>query len=132
MVDNKTLVVVKNLHCEYKTNPLGIDMQQPRLSWQLVAQERGVAQTAYQVQVAESLEALDTQDLLWDSGKVVSGESIHHPYEGPSLTSGQRCYWQVRIWEGQDSPSEWSQAAFWEMGLLAPADWQATWIQPDL
>ena len=28
-------------------------------------------------------------------------------------------------------PSEWSEPANWEMGLLEPDDWQALWITPD-
>ena len=29
-------------------------------------------------------------------------------------------------------PSPWSAPAWWEMGLLEPADWKASWIEPDL
>ena len=29
------------LRCEYRENPLGIDVRAPRLSWQLDSQERG-------------------------------------------------------------------------------------------
>jgi alpha-L-rhamnosidase len=123
---------VANLRCEYQVNPLGIDVRRPRLSWQLTSTLHGALQTAYRVWVAESPEALRAEDLLWDSGKVPSGESIHRPYGGPDLESGQRCYWQVRVWDGDDVPSQWSAAAFWEMGLLDAADWQAAWIQPDL
>ena len=33
-------VTVKNLRCEMLTNPLGIDVQQPRFSWQLESKQR--------------------------------------------------------------------------------------------
>ncbi len=122
-----------HLRCEYKENPIGIDVLKPRLSWQMTSPGRGAKQTAYQIVVAGSPAGLEAAGgHLWDSGKVSSGESIHRPYEGPPLASSQRYYWKVRVWDGDDQPSAWSEPAFWEMGLLSPADWQAAWIQPDL
>ncbi|MFL7811977.1 MAG: family 78 glycoside hydrolase catalytic domain, partial [Anaerolineae bacterium] len=123
---------VTNLRCEYKDNPLGIDVSRPRLSWQIVADGRDAAQSAYQIRVAGSEAALDNGDLLWDTGKVASDASIHRPYDGPPLRSGQRCVWRVRAWDGDDQPSTWSESGSWEMGLLAPTDWQAAWITPDI
>ena len=52
------------------------------------------------------------------------------PYDGSALHSGQRCTWRVRVWDGNDQPSAWSEPAWWEMGLLHPIDWQAHWIEP--
>ena len=45
-------VRVDNLRCESLVDPLGIDVAQPRLGWQLRSQQRGQRQTAYQVLVA--------------------------------------------------------------------------------
>ena len=50
---------VDDLRCEYLHEPLGIDEPQPRLSWTLKSQQRGQRQTAYQVLVASSPEALE-------------------------------------------------------------------------
>ena len=47
-----------DLKCEYKTNPLGIDTEIPRLSWVLKSAQRGQKQTAYQILVASSREKL--------------------------------------------------------------------------
>jgi len=47
------------LQCEYRTNPLGIDVTQPRLFWQLQSDERSQTQTAYQILVASSAELLE-------------------------------------------------------------------------
>jgi alpha-L-rhamnosidase len=119
---------VTRLRCEYLTNPLGIDVKQPRLSWELRDERRGARQTAYQIQVASSQAALDQAD-LWDSGQVTSDQSIHVRYEGAALGSGQRAWWRVRVWDADGQPSEWSEAAWWEMGLLDRSDWQAEWLQ---
>jgi alpha-L-rhamnosidase len=121
------------LRVEYKENPVGIDSRKPRLSWLMLAPGRGAAQSAYQIRVAPTLLALRTgKYLVWDSGRVTSGESIHHPYEGPSLQSGRRYHWQVRVWDRGGRPSEWSEPAYWEMGLLEASDWKASWIEPAL
>ncbi len=124
---------IARLKCEYKTNPLGIDVLQPRLSWQSISGERGWRQHAYQIRVAHSPAALNQgKDLIWDSGKVASAESLHRVYTGPPLQSGKRYFWQVRVWEAEDQPSTWSETSWWEMGLLQPQDWQASWIEPGL
>ena len=46
-----------NLRCEYLSNPLGIDVPQPRFSWVLEHSARGEMQTAYQVLVATRAES---------------------------------------------------------------------------
>ncbi len=39
-------VSVKELRCEYRVNPLGIDVVRPRLNWILQSSQRGQKQTA--------------------------------------------------------------------------------------
>ncbi|MDZ7317946.1 MAG: glycoside hydrolase family 78 protein [candidate division KSB1 bacterium] len=126
-------VGLANLRVEYQVNPIGIDVLIPRLSWEIVSDERNVRQTAFQVRAAaEAAHLTAGKNLLWDSGKIASEQSIQIEYQGPALKSGQRIYWQVRIWDEKDRASNWSKAAFWEMGLLSPNDWKASWIEPNL
>jgi alpha-L-rhamnosidase len=117
------------LRCEYLTDPLGIDAEKPRLFWQLSDSRRGARQSAYQVLVAINLDGLagDRGD-VWDSGKIDSDQSAHVVYQGTPLKSGQRCFWKVRTWDAKGQVSDWSQTAFWEMGLLKKQDWHAKWI----
>ena len=120
--------------CESMIEPLGIDTLKPRLSWVMQShdqglQVRGEHQTAYQVLVASSEKLLnEDQGDLWDSGKVLSDQSIHIDYAGLPLISKQRCYWKVRVWDRKKNPTEWSRLSTWEMGLLSPQDWQAQWL----
>ncbi len=124
-----------NLRCEYRQNPLGLDVAQPRLSWVLEAPpgSRGVFQSAYQVLIASTQEKLAAgQGDLWDSGKVASDHTIHVAYAGRPLQSRMRAWWKVRVWDKDSQPSEWSAPATWTMGLLQSSDWQAKWIaDPD-
>ena len=119
------------LTCEYSKNPAVVDEFRPRLAWINKADpyvnERGQKQTAWQIRVASSLENLEQSD-LWDSKKVVSDQSFRVEYAGKPLGSRQECWWQVRVWDRDDRVSAWSAPAFWRMGLLDPADWQAEWI----
>ncbi len=122
----------RRLRCEYLVDPLGLGETSPRLFWQLSDPRRGARQSAYRVMVAGSPELLEAEDPdLWDSGKVRSGRSTHVEYEGAPLTSRQRCWWRVRTWDHEDSPSPWSDVAAWEMGLLERTDWVARWIGRD-
>ena len=119
----------QNLRCEYQVSPLGIDVLQPRLSWVVNDSRRGAVQTAYQILVAGSEEALrkDEGD-VWDSGKVKSDQSVHVRYSSTPLESGKRYYWKVRTWDREGQASPYSQVTWWEMGLLNPDDWQAQWV----
>jgi alpha-L-rhamnosidase len=122
-------IEVGDLRCEYTVDPLGIDVTRPRLSWIFASARRGDEQTAYQVLVSSSEDGLDTNEGdLWDSGKVLSSRSTQVPYEGRYLSSRQRCYWKVRVWNKEGHLSRYSKAASWEMGLLSPTEWKARWI----
>jgi alpha-L-rhamnosidase len=125
-------LAVKNLRCEYKVDPLGIDVKKPRLSWELVSAERGVLQTSYEIRVAVSEADLAKGNVIWDSGKQASDESIQVEYGGPALESRRIYYWQVRVADNHRHLSEWSKTAHWEMGLLESANWKGKWITPNL
>jgi alpha-L-rhamnosidase len=126
------VVMPTGLRCEYRVEPVGVDVREPRLSWKLVASPpgaRGVRQSAYQILVASSPELLakDKGD-VWDSKKISSDDTVNVPFDGNPLVSRQELFWKVRVWAGGQKPSGWSEAAHWEMGLLNPEDWQAKWI----
>lgn len=127
------MVTVTNLRCEYRANPLGLDIVPPRLSWQLQSDRRGARQTAYRIiAAADKRAARNEQSILWDSGKTKSDQSIHIPYAGEPLASGQRVWWKVRVWDEYDQPTAYSALAWWEMGLLNRDDWQGQWIGASL
>jgi alpha-L-rhamnosidase len=124
-----------DLKCEYLTNPLGVDVKQPRLSWKLKATDdkaRGQAQSAYRILVASSEKLLaNNKGDLWDSGVIKSDQSNLVIYNGSALSSGMRCYWKVIVRDNNGILSDWSKPARWTMGLLNKSDWKAKWIGAD-
>jgi alpha-L-rhamnosidase len=125
----RTSLEVARLRCEYRVNPIGLDIARPRLSWTVESAERSQRQIAYQVLAASSAELLswDKGD-LWDSGKVISDQTAQVEYQGKPLLSRVAVWWKVRVWDMHGKPTRWSSAAQWRMGLLNPGDWQAQWI----
>jgi len=117
---------VMDLRCEYLSNPVGIDVAQPRFGWKLdpVGVSRGLKQSAWQVVVETASGAP-----LWDSGKVGSEDSVNRSYAGKALQSSQDCRWKVRVWgrDGQEGP--WSEPARFVTGLMDPKDWKGSWIR---
>jgi len=125
---------VAALRCEQDADPLGVDVPHPRLGWTLQSAERGQVQTAYQVLAATAPDLLtrDEGD-LWDSGKVISDETLGVLYTGEALKSSQEVFWKVRVWDRRGHASAWSAVATWTMGVLAPTGWSACWItDPEL
>jgi len=118
-----------HLRCEYRENPLGIDAQAPHFSWRADNTERNWTQSAYQILVSSTADNLKNGNAdIWDSGKQTSSESAGIPYGGPPLQSRKRYYWTVRTWDANAQPSQSSETAWWEMGLLQKSDWAAKWI----
>ena len=119
---------VANPRCEYRVNPLGLDVAHPRLSWELVSEQRGVKQLTYHILVASSSELLaENKGDLWDSGIVQSDQSIQIKYAGKALNSGTHCYWKVMV-QTTDGAAAESAVSYWSMGILNPDEWQAKWI----
>jgi alpha-L-rhamnosidase len=123
-----------NLICEYKVNPIGIDVLNPRLSWMLSSgpEDRNVIQTAYQVQVCLDEPTFTGSNLVWESGKIISDQSTQLVYNGLPVASLKRYYWRIKYWDNKGRVSKWSQPSFWEMGLLKSTDWKAKWIEADI
>ena len=124
-------ISIQNLRCEMLVNPLGIDVKEPRLSWQLNSSQRNVQQSAYEIIVSSSKEKLLKNDGdVWVSGKLNGTRSIHIKYAGKELQSGKEYFWKVKSLTNKGEAA-WSEAASWSMGLLNKNDWKAKWIGYD-
>jgi alpha-L-rhamnosidase len=119
-----------SLRCEQKENPTGIDTREPRFSWKWKSNKSNLRQSAYEIRVSENRESMiKGKNLYWNSGKVMSDESVYRPYQGQALKSGQRLFWQARAWDQNGKATPWSAVQVFQMGLLDSADWQASWIK---
>jgi alpha-L-rhamnosidase len=109
---------------EQLADTLGIGKPAPRLSWQIKTTVRDWRQQAYEIRA----DATDGAT-LWTSGIVRSDASVLVAWPGPPLRSRERVAVRVRVWgTGDAQPSEWSEPATIETGLLDPEDWEAGFI----
>lgn len=106
-----------DLKTEYLVNPLGIDIPEPCLFWKC---EGGITQSAYQIKAT-------VDGKPYNTGKIASSAMTLVPFKA-KLVSRSCVTWQVRLWDEQDKPGEWSEEAHFEMGLLDQDDWRASWI----
>ncbi|TAG12139.1 MAG: alpha-L-rhamnosidase [Sphingobacteriia bacterium] len=117
------------LSCEYLQNPLGIDITQPRLSWNLSSVQRGDYQTGYEIMVSSAQNA--DRILLgdcWTTGKINSTQSLHIIYEGKPLQPFTKYYWRVKWYDKNGVASAWSAAASFETAALKQHHFSAKWI----
>ena len=114
-------VAVTNPRCENLREPLGIDTDRPRFSWQLESDEKNVVQTGYEISVRSD------RGELWNSGRVESAEQLWITYGGKPLRSNEHCTWQVRVFTNRGD-SGWSQEQQFSTGLLGESKWSGRWI----
>ncbi len=117
---------VDALQCRNLTNPEGIDY--PLLSWKITSPLEGTVQTAWEVEVASSEKLLVRGKAdLWRSGQQHSDEQFDIKPDCP-LQDATPYYWRVRVWDNFGNVSSWSQPAYFSIGLLSEASWDAKWI----
>ncbi len=113
---------------EYAENPININTKHPRFSWIVSSPERNQVQSAYQLMVATSIYLLShNHPDLWNSGKVISNETIQHEYGNNNLRSNSVYYWKVVFWDGNGHRYESAIEKF-ETAFLNNGDWSANWI----
>lgn len=91
------------------------DLVSPTFSWQLRSLPQ---QSAYRVVVSATAEG--TGD-VWDSGKIESAQQTDVAYGGPALSSSQRYYWTVQVWDGADKATGWAEPSWF--GTSPGATW---------
>jgi len=105
--------------------PLALGAATPRFSWRLSGSR---PQAAYRITVARSAADLSApRDLVWDSGKVASGQSFDIAFDGPAAAPRQVFWWRVEAWDDKGARAV-GRPARWETGLLSASDWNAAWL----
>lgn len=125
-------VYVSSLKTEGMKNPLGLDVEKPRLSWKTtVGAGNNIKQTAFHIMVASTAEKLSRNEAdIWNSGKIKSDKQLWINFDGTTLRSNQQLFWKVKVWTNKGE-SQWSETAMWSMGILNETEWKAQWIGLD-
>lgn len=113
-------IEIINLRSEYTETPLGIDVTNPRFSWQMTSEKAGCYQTAYQIIVVD-----ENGQKVWDSSKKQSDISLNIKYAGTPLKPSLRYNWQVFVWD-QDHKKHEAQS-FFETGLMNSGPALSAW-----
>ena len=127
---NKSVLKLESLKCEYQISPRGVEKDQPFLSWQIKASaKRNVGQSSYRIIVVESNNIpSENKPFFWDSGVVPSSQSVNVKYNGKPLESAKKYYWKVQVQDKKGSKSEFSEWASFETGILKEEDWISKWV----
>jgi len=126
--ESSSFLSVNQLKCNNLTDPEGTGSY-PEFSWIPVSGTKGEKQTSFQLILDSNIKTLKAESkCYWNTGKV-SSESTWIKYSGPELKSGTRYFWKVRLWNKNDTISEWSIPASFITGLSEQEDWSgAKWI----
>lgn len=119
---------IYDLCVQYQENPIGID-ESPVFSWKMQSNQEGAKQKAYQIILTDKEQSAQNGQVVWDSGKVETSESVAIPYEGLPLASETRYQIDLTVWTSDDRELKPFDEAFFETGILSD-DWEdAKWIQ---
>ena len=122
------MLEIYDLKTEYLNNPVAIDVKNPRFSWKLRSDGRGVMQKSYHI-----IAVCDGR-VIWDSGVFISGDTQRVHYSGQALVSRQQVSWNVSIVasdeDGNEERATGGPVSF-SIGLLEPSDWLCKWIEPE-
>lgn len=119
----KAQLQVVELLTEGLSEPMGLDVTQPRFTWKLKSKGQNVLQTHYELKVYAG------ESLTWTSGKIASDSSVWVTYKGPALNSNKRYRWSVKVWDNGQNTAQSNFASF-HTGLLNAGEWKAQWISP--
>lgn len=116
------------LRTNYEEKPLGIGAENPVFGWKLCSEKRGAVQTAWRIVVSDCRREIESFfGRVWDSGKIMSSESLCIRCGG-NLSPATRYYWRVMVWDGSGTASAWSDAEWFETGLTEPLCWEGCFI----
>ena len=122
-------MISKNLQlfCEHMQSPNCVQSYNPRFSWRFSG-ELPPAQTAYRLLISDdkSLLSKNTGN-CFDSGQVMSQQSICVEYSGEKLRSRTAYYWKVFVYCDSNEPFE-SDIAEFTTAIFSNSEWSACWI----
>jgi len=117
------------LRTEFENEPANVVPDTPRFSWRVESEGRGRRQTACQILVARSQDAIESNTgTVWDSGRIEASRSAGVVYDGAPLAPDETYYWTVRVWDERGEVSPYADPAQFSTALASEAEWGGTWI----
>jgi alpha-L-rhamnosidase len=117
------------LRIEHESEPLAVSPDSVRFSWRVPGEVPDATQSAYRILVDRTATGAEERNgAVWDSGKRSSSRATDVAYDGPSLEHDRTYYWQVRVWNGEDEPSPYSEPARFSTAPGEESAWDAEWI----
>src|SRR5680860_1713823 len=88
----------------------------------------GAKQTAYEIIIGtDSLKVVSGNGDQWISGKITSNKSLV-TYSGKSLNPFIKYFWCVKVWDENETVTNWSSVATFETGMMESKNWRGDWI----
>lgn len=112
-----------DLCVEYRENPIGLSVRQPRFSWKLESEENNVVQASYQLQI------FCGEKILWDSGRTLDAQSVLVPYAGPPLA--EETEYRVKLTVEDNFGNQAEGNAMFSTGVFDASHLQAKMITHD-
>ena len=113
-----------NITVENMKAPLGIEIRRPSFGWQFYSEKRKVTQKSYEIKVT-----MEEGELVWDTKKIFSNQSISVLYEGKPLKPLTR--YQVEVTVENNYGEIFRGETWFETAFFSPGQWRASWIVPD-
>lgn len=109
-VGKNELTVPAGLRTEYLCEPLGLDTQSPRFTWQYAGEEEGFVASRSEICIGTTPESLQ-------------------PYSPEmELAPHTRYYWNVTVWDQDGNRCRTSETATFETAKMSASDWSGRWI----
>ncbi len=108
---------------EFRQKPIGIDDCRPGFSWQAESDRKENGQTAYRIIV------FGNNELVWDTKKTESSQSVLVEYGGRKLKPFTKYDVKLEIWDrfGESATA----CSRFETGFMSPTNITAEWISHD-
>ncbi len=112
--------------CEYSENPIGVDTEKPCFSW-IHRQSVAGYQKEYRIIVSKLSDINDMTKYVWDTGDVLSDDTLNIVYDGSKLETAAKYYYKVFTRDTKGVQTE-SKLANFTMGILDTELWRAEWV----
>lgn len=113
---------VSSMKCEYQEEPVNIDVEAPRFTWNYNVPEDFI-QTSYCLEVAEDA---GFKKAVWTSGEVKSSSTLAR-YGGEKLASHTKYYWRLS-YTLDNGKSYTSDVCSFETAMMPDYVWKGQWI----